>query len=303
MTSELHYLRAKNVVYAVDPSIPPQLIVSTPAEVIVETLDARGGRLRRPEDVELTAPDYRDKFPKANPATGPIAVEGADPGDVLTVEILAIELDDRGYTLVKPGFGVIQNMVERPVARICKIIDNKVQFGSYRLPIRPMIGVVATAPECEPRGTAYVGQHGGNLDCNLVAVGSKIHLPVRAKGGLLFIGDVHATMGDGEVSGSGFEVGARVRIRLTLMKGGAIEWPWLETGDLLVSLASGTTFDEASGIAVRAMLGLLVMRYGLSETDAYMLASICGDLRVNQACRSPVDVSVRFEFPKLAPVG
>ena len=300
MASCPQYLRAENVVYAIDPSMPPRLVVPAPAEVIVETLDSRGGRLRRLADVEVTAPDYRDKFPKTNPATGPIAVGGAEPGDVLSVEILAIDLNEVGYTLIKPGFGVIPDAVERPVARICAIADGMVQFGAYRLRVRPMIGVLATAPAGEPQGTAYVGRHGGNLDCNLIAVGSKVHLPVRVPGALLFVGDVHATMGDGEVSGSGLEVGARVRLRLTLTKGGALEWPWLETEDLLVTLASAPTFDEASEIAVRAMLRRLVERYGLSKVDAYMLASIRGDIRVNQACRSPIDVSVRFEFPKLA---
>lgn len=276
------------------------MTIAAPAEVIIETLDARGGRLRRAEDVEATAPNYGDRFPKTNPATGPIAIEGAEPGDVISAEILGIELQDTGYTLVKPGFGTIPDMVERPVARICRIEAGMLHFGALRLPIRPMIGVIATAPRGEPQGTAFVGRHGGNLDCNLVTIGSKIHLPVRVAGGLLFVGDVHATMGDGEISGSGFEIGAKVHLRLTLSKGPADEWPWVETGDLLVTLGSAPTFEEASDFAIRSMLALLMKRHALSATDAYMLMSIRGDLRINQACRSPVDASVRFEFPKLA---
>ena len=150
--------------------------------MIVATLDARAGRLRRPEDVEATAPDYRDRFPKANPATGPIFVEGAMPGDAIVAEILAIDLDERGYTLLKPGFGVFPDMVERPVARICDIADGAIGFGDLRVPLRPMVGVIATAPDGEPVGTAYVGRHGGNLDCNLIAAGAKVHLPVRVSG-------------------------------------------------------------------------------------------------------------------------
>jgi amidase len=105
-------------------------------------------------------------------------------------------------------------------------------------------------------------------------------------------------MGDGEISGSGFETGARVHLRLTLTKGGAPEWPWLETENVTATLASAPTFEEAAQLAVQSMLRLLVERHGMSETDAYMVMSICGDLRVNQACRSPIDVSVRFEAPK-----
>ncbi len=293
-------LPADDVVYAIDKAVPPRLSLTSPAEVIVATLDARAGRLRRPEDVESTAPDYRDRFPRANPATGPIAIDGAEPGDVLTAEILRIELDDRGYTLVKPGFGVLPEMVARPAARLCRIVDGAVEFGALRLPLRPMVGVIATAPDGEPVGTAYVGRHGGNLDCNLIAAGTRVHLPVRVPGALFFIGDVHAVMGDGEISGSGFEIGARIRLRLALQKGGATEWPWLETEDRIATLASAASFDEAAETAVRSMLGLLVARHGVSETEAYMLMSIRGDLRVNQACRSPIDASVRFEFPKLS---
>jgi amidase len=178
-----YHLAADEVVYAFDAALEPRLTIAPPAEVIIETLDARGGRLRRPEDVEATAPDYGDRFPKTNPATGPIAIAGAEPGDAISAEILGIELQDRGYTLVKPGFGTIPDMVDRAVARICRIEDGVMHFGALRVPVRPMIGVIATAPRGEPRGAAFVGRHGGNLDCNLVTVGSKIHLPVRVAGG------------------------------------------------------------------------------------------------------------------------
>jgi amidase len=293
-------LTADEVVYAIDASLKPRLTLAAPAEVVIATLDARGGRLRRPEDVEATAPDYRDRFPRTNPATGPIAIEGAELGDVLTVDILDIDLDDHGYTLVKPGFGVIPEMVERPIARLCPIVDGMLHFGDLRLPVRPMIGVVACAPSGEPRGTAFVGSYGGNLDCNLITIGSRVHLPVRVPGALFFVGDVHATMGDGEISGSGFEIAATVRLRLSLAKGGELDWPWLETENLVVTLASAPTFEQASDIAIRTMLRRLIETYAINEADAYMLMSIRGDLRVNQACRSPIDTSVRFEFPKLA---
>jgi amidase len=299
LPSNPYRLAADDVVFAFDASLQPKLTIAAPAEVVVATLDARAGRLRRAEDVETTAPNYGDRFPKTNPATGPIAIEGAEPGDIICADILGLELEASGYTLVKPRFGVLPDMVERPVARICPIVDGFLHFGALRVPIRPMIGVIATAPPGEPQGTAFVGRHGGNLDCNLVTVGSRIHLPVRVAGGLMFVGDVHATMGDGEISGSGFEIGAKVHMRLTLTKGGAGEWPWLETEDLLVTLGSAPTFEEASDIAIRSMLALLMKRHALSQTDAYMLMSIRGDLCINQACRSPVDTSVRFEFPKL----
>ena len=301
MQANPYRLTADEVVYAIDANVKPRLTLAAPAEVVIDTLDSRGGRLRRPEDVEATAPDYRDRFPRTNPATGPVAIEGAEPGDVLTAEILGIDLGDHGYTLVKPGFGVIADMVERPIARLCPVVDNAIHFGDLRLPVRPMIGVIATAPTEAPRGTAFVGSYGGNLDCNLITTGSKVHLPVRVPGALFFVGDVHATMGDGEISGTGFEIGARVHIRLALAKSRTLGWPWLETENLLVTLGSARTFEQASDIAIRAMLRRLTETYRINEVDAYMLMSIRGDLRINQACRSPVETSVRFEFPKLKP--
>jgi amidase len=296
---ERHHVFADKIAFALDANSEPRITLPAPVELIIETLDARGGRLQRPEDVEGTAPDYRERFPKTNPATGPIAIDGAEPGDVLTAEILDIELGDRGYTLVKPGFGLIPDMVERPIARICSIKNGILYFGNFRLPVRPMIGLIATAPEGEPQGTAFVGRYGGNLDCNLITIGAKVHLPVRVSGGLFFVGDVHAMMGDGEISGSGMEIDARIHLRLTLTKGGALDWPWLETESLIATLACASTFDEASVIVARSMLHLLVERHGISQSDAYMLMSIRGDLRVNQACQSPVDVSVRLEIPRI----
>jgi amidase len=295
----IHHLNARDVVYAIDENVEPRLTVEAPAEVLVETLDARAGRLRREEDVESTAPNYRDQFPRTNPATGPIAVAGATPGDVLRVDILGIHLSDHGYTLVKPGFGVISDMVERPVARLCPIVDNAIHFAGFRIPVRPMVGVIAAAPPGAPQGTAFVGDYGGNLDCNLITTGSTVFLPVRAPRALFYIGDVHAAMGDGEISGTAFEIGATVHARLSLLKGEPLDWPWVETEHLIVTLGTGRTFEEASDIAIQAMLSRLIATYRLSKIDAYMLMSIRGDLRINQACRSPVPTSVRFEFPKL----
>jgi amidase len=298
MQGDLMRLTRDEVGYAIDRNVPPRLTVDAPAEVVIETHDARGGNLRRPEDVEITAPDYRDRFPRTNPVTGPIAVTGAEPGDTVVVEVLDIDLDDRGYILAKPNFGVLRDFLVRPVARMCEVADGHVEVCGIRLPLRPMIGVLATAPEGEPRGTAYVGSYGGNMDCNLVAVGSCVRLPVQVEGGLLFVGDVHATMGDGEVNGSGVEFGARVKLRVNLEKRTGLKWPTVETRDMVACIASAPDFYDAAEIAVRNMVDRISQQLGVAPVDAYMLVSARGELRLNQACRSPVEVSVRVEFPR-----
>jgi amidase len=298
MSGATQRLTRDEVVYALDASLPPRMTVAPDTEIVFETHDARGGRLRRPEDVDATAPDYRDRFPRTNPATGPLAVIGAAPGDALVVDILDLALDERGYILTKPDFGILRNVVERPVARMCTVVDGRVDVCGVSLPLRPMIGVLATAPAGEPRGTAYVGSYGGNMDCNLITTGSRIRLPVQVRGGLLFVGDVHATMGDGEVNGSGVEFGGRVTLRVGLEKGTGLTWPTVETADTFACVAAAPDFYDAAAIAVRNMVERIAHDRGLSEADAYMLVSARADLRVNQACRSPIEISVRVEFPR-----
>ena len=297
--STLHRLGRERITYKFDATDAPLLEIDAPAELMIETHDARGGKLKRAEDVDLTAPDFRDPFPKTNPATGPVRVRGAAPGDALAIDVLGIELDDYGFLLVKPDFGLVRGLVNRPAAKIVNVRDGTIEFDKLRFPVRPMIGVMATAPDGAPIGTAYCGRHGGNMDNNRIAVGTRVHLPVRVPGASFYVGDVHASMGDGGVCGTGVEIGARVHLRVQLVRGAAREWPWMETPSLLIQAASAKTYEEASEIAVREMMGLLGARLGLAPADAFMLVSAIGDVRVNQACRSPIDVSVRVEVPKL----
>jgi amidase len=296
---DVHFLSRQRVVHAIDPDAAPLLEVAAPCELIVETHDARGGRLRRPEDVVTTAPDFSERFPRTNPATGPIRISDAEPGDVLTVEVLDIRLDSYGFVMVKPDTGLVRGLVNAPVAKVCPVEDGLIHFGDLRLPVRPMIGVLATAPADEAIATAHVGPHGGNMDCNRVTVGTKVHLPVRVPGAGFHVGDIHAAMGDAEVTGSGLEIGARVHLGLTVRKGGARHWPWMETPGLLITVGSAPDYETASEIAVREMMGLLTDRLGVTPVEAFMLLSVRGDVRVNQACRSMIDTSVRVEFPKL----
>lgn len=287
------------VVYAFDQDATPLLTIDAPSRLVFETHDARGGRLKRPDQVVETAPDFNDRFPKANPATGPVFVRGAEPGDTITVDIHAIDLDDYGFVLVKPDMGLVRDLTTEPLAKICPVADGVVHFGELRIPVRPMVGVIAVAPAGEPMATAYVGRHGGNIDSNRLGVGTRLHLPVQVTGGLVYVGDVHAAMGDGEVSGSGVEIGARVEVTIGLEKGTGRTWPHAETEDQLITIASAPSYEPASEIAVREMMALLEERLGLTATDAFMLISAIGDVRVNQACRSKIDTSVRVEMPKL----
>ncbi len=297
MVMPIHFLDRSTLAFAIDPDAPPRLKVTAPCEMMIETHDARSGKLRCPDDEPLTAPVFTDRFPKTNPATGPVHVAGAAPGDALVVEVLNIDLDDQGFVMVKPNAGLLTGLVNQTETKVLPVREGLVHFGHLRLPVRPMIGVMATAP-IEAIATAYIGRHGGNMDNNRLAVGTRIHLPVRVPGAQFYVGDLHATMGDGEISGSGVEIGGRVHLRLRLEKGAATEWPWMETDRVWITTAAAARFEEAAQIATRSMMDLIQAQLSVSASEAFALLSIAGDLKVNQLCLTGIGASARMEFPK-----
>jgi len=123
-------------------------------------------------------------------------------------------------------------------------------------------------------------------------------LPVFVDGALVYIGDVHARMGDAEATGTGVEICAQVKVRVDLAKDVRINYPYIETDEFLITTGTGGEFYKAARIAVDEMIKRLVELKGISQEEAYMLISIAGDVRLNQACNSPIDISVRVEFPK-----
>jgi len=296
---ELHYLDRSQVEYAFDTAHAPRITVEAPCEIMIETHNSRGGKLNKPEDEVTTRPNPNDKYPKSNPMTGPVGIVGAEPGDSLAVEIVSIEVDSQGYVGVFPEVGIVRDVVNQRTVTMLPIKDGQVHFNDLRLPLKPMIGAMACAP-LEPISVGLIGRHGGNMDNNRLAVGTTVHLPIYAPLGLFYVGDVHATMGDAEMCGSGAEIGARVHLRFKLEKGGAKEWPWLETADRWITTASAPHFEEAAEYATRSMIALLGERLGVSPADAFGLMSIAADLRINQYCNWPkLGTSVRVEFPKL----
>jgi amidase len=283
----LHYLDRSQVEYAFDATHAPRLTVEAPCEIMIETHNSRGGRLHKPEDEVTTRPNPNDRFPRSNPMTGPVGIAGAEPGDALAVEILSIEVDPVGYVGVFPEVGIVRDVVNERVVTMLPVKDGQVHFKDLRLPLKPI-------------SVGLIGRHGGNMDNNRLAVGTTVHLPIFAPMGLFYVGDVHATMGDAEMCGSGAEIGARVHLRFRLEKGGATDWPWMETPDRWITTASAPSFEEAAEFCTRSMIALLGQRLGVSPADAFGLMSIAADLRINQYCKAPkLGTSIRCEFPKL----
>ncbi len=292
-------LTSEYIVYNLDSRHASAITVDPPETIVVETLDARGGKLRKEEDVYWTAPDYSNSVPKVTPATGPIKVKGAQPGDAVKVKIEDISLDKQGFVLVKPNCGIIDDMVSEPIAKIITVKDGYLHFShDIRLPVKPMVGVIGTAPQKETPSTSMVGNWGGNLDNKRISPGATVFLPVFVDGALVYIGDVHARMGDAEATGTGVEISARVEVTIDLVKNARVSYPYIETDEFMITTGTGSEFYQAARIAVEEMIQRLQDLKGISQEEAYMLISIAGDVRLNQACKCPTDISMRVEFPK-----
>ncbi|GAB4437664.1 MAG: acetamidase/formamidase family protein [Anaerolineae bacterium] len=266
-----------------------------PGEAAVfETLDALGGRVKTHADA--LAVDIPPSM--GNPATGPVRVAGAEPGDTLGVTLLDIKLGDFGYGRVKGG-GVIFDEMRPPVANLTPIRDGMVLFNDrIRFRAHPMVGVVGVAPAGEPVHTFYPGPHGGNLDINEYAIGATIYLPVAAPGALLAIGDVHASMGDGELNAGGLDIDAEVTVEVSVHKGLGWRWPVIETPDAWCTCACAPTLAEAIRQATSDMTALLAQRLAMSREEAFILIGAAGHARIGQAAALPMDVTAYLRISK-----
>jgi amidase len=277
------------------PDAVPVATVAPGETVIFETQDAQAGEVRSYADaLSVSVP-----LERANPATGPVAVSDALPGDTLAVHIVAIRLGDRGLSRIKATRGVIVDQLSPPAARLMRVEDDMVHFDDrIRFPVRPMVGTIGTAPA---EGTVYSfhpGPHGGNLDINEVTVGATIYLPVAVPGALLALGDVHAIMGDGEVTGAGVDISAEVTVRPTLQQGLAWPRPVIESPTAWSTCASAPTLVEAIRLATEDMTNLLACRLQISREEAFILIGSAGDARIGQACQGPLDATAYIRISK-----
>jgi amidase len=240
---------------------------------------------------------------RVNSATGPIAVRGAEPGDSLIVEVLEINPGPRGAGMVIPGFGQLSAKVPGPVTRIFRVEGGMIHMNDrVSFPVRPMVGVIGCATDGEECINFLAGRHGGNLDNHLHGPGSIVYLPVQQPGGMLAIGDMHACMGDGEISGTGVEIDGDILIRVGLHKGAQGTWPVTELQDSWVT--HGTTLGDIGGaieLACEEAARLLVDHWGFSMADAFIFLSVACDVGIAQACQpSPASAIARVKVPKIA---
>lgn len=278
--------------FSFDKDLEPVLKVPSGETVRIRTKDCFGNQLQGPED-QLSEIDWE----AINPATGPIYVEGAVAGGTLKVHIDNIELDAQTSSCTGKDEGVCGDRFNDWATHFCKVEDGKVVWDErLSIPIAPMIGVIGVAPEGEPVNCGTPGKHGGNMDNTAIAAGATLYFPVAVDGALFGCGDMHAVMGDGEVSVSGAEVAGYATVTLTALPELSVPNPLIENDTHFGIIVSAESLDKAAELAVQQMVDLLASRTNESEADLVMLLSLVADVRVCQMVDP--EKTVRFMVPK-----
>ena len=286
-------IACKNSIYAFSKDNEPIQKISSGSQVIIETYDCFQNQITS-NDTEINSIDWN----QINPATGPIYVESAQPGDILAVKIDKIELSQEGVLTVGPNLGVMGHRLEKFEAKMIPIQDGKAIFNErLHIPLNPMIGVIGVAPEGEPVSCGTPGAHGGNMDTKLITEGATIYFPVFAEGALFALGDLHAAMGDGEVGVSGIEIPAKVTVTLEVIKGHSLKNPLLISEEGLAMIVSAPTLDEAAKTAVEEMIDFLLPYTDLTLSHLTMLMSAVGQSQISQIV-DPL-LTARFFVPKM----
>lgn len=278
--------------FSFDKDLKPVLKVPSGETVRIRTKDCFGNQLQGPED-QLSEIDWE----AINPATGPIYVEGAVAGGTLKVHIDNIELDAQTSSCTGKDEGVCGDRFSDWATHFCKVEDGKVVWDErLSIPVAPMIGVIGVAPEGEPVNCGTPGKHGGNMDNTAIAAGATLYFPVAVDGALFGCGDMHAVMGDGEVSVSGAEVAGYATVTLTALPELSVPNPLIENDTHFGIIVSAESLDKAAELAVQQMVDLLASCTNESEADLVMLLSLVADVRVCQMVDP--EKTVRFMVPK-----
>ncbi len=264
-----------------------------PGDIIdTRTFDCFGNVIQKPGDTLA-------KIKGDNPLTGPFYVTGAEPGDTLAVKILELTVDsNQGVGALAPGFGALNMtnytpMLHTPVPE--KIwfyaIDrakNEATFSALdgkfttRIPLHPFLGCLGVAPALESRGSVVPAEHGGNMDAPEASAGNTAYFPVTVRGALLYLGDGHAQMGDGEIAGTAIEVPMHARLQVDVIKGQKIAWPRFENAHEIMALGAYRPLDDALRIAFTELIGWIHSETGMSELDAYQLLSQVAKIHVTE---------------------
>jgi acetamidase/formamidase len=290
------HVRPEQYHLAWDRSIEPIATVASGDVVEFDANDAGNAQLTATSTVEdLKAVD----FSRVDQVNGPIAVEGAEPGDTLEIELLDFQPGDWGWTATFPGFGLLTDDFDEHALRITRLDGPHGELlPGARIPLAPFCGELGVAPPTEgAHSTIPPDVYGGNMDTKHLTAGTKLYLPVFAPGGRFSLGDGHAAQGDGEVCGTAIETAMRVQLRLTVRKDLHVTAPEFQTPGPLAQATNTGPYYATDGVgpdlmaaardAVRRMIDYLGRSHGLAPIDAYMLCSVTADLKISEIVDAP----------------
>ena len=293
-----------------DRSIAPVAHIAPGESLEFDVADASAGQL---SPSSLAGDITRLDFSKVNPVTGPIFIDGAQPGDILKVTLLSFLASGWGWTANIPGFGLLADDFREPALHVWSYdyaTLSPAAFGRWgNVPLKPFTGTIGVAP-AEPGLHSVVPPRrvGGNMDVRDICLGTELFLPVEVAGALFSVGDTHAAQGDGEVCGTAIESPMRVALKFDLIKQEPLAFPrfrtvgpvtrHLDAQGYEVTTGIGPDLMQAAAASVRSMLDLLGRRHGMPAIDAYMLCSVCGDLRISEIVDMPNWI-VSFYFPRI----
>jgi len=293
-----------------DNAIAPVLTVAPGETVEFHPMDASGGQLTRASSVADVA---RLDFGKVNPVVGPVFIDGAEPGDAIKVTLVAFGPSGWGWTANIPGFGLLADQFPDPALHVWTYDPVSMAPAMYgpggRVPLKPFAGTIGLAPaEPGPHSIVPPRRVGGNLDVRDLAAGVELYLPVEVAGGLFSLGDTHAAQGDGEVCGTAIESPMSAAVRFDLIKDADLAFPRFTTPGPVTRHLDAKGYEVATGVgpdlmaaarhALAGMIDLLGRQHGLSAVDAYMLCSVCADLRISEIVDQPNWV-VGLYFPRV----
>lgn len=291
-----HTLAAEPTHSVWDRSLKPRLHIHPGDEVQIECVDASGGQVHP----GMTAAEFLmiDRT-RIHALTGPIWIDGAEPGDVLEVDVLATRHSGWGWSSVIEGLGFLKERFRGPHLFHWELEgETSHSLAPAIVPLRPFLGVMGVArAEDGAFRTRPPGPFGGNLDVRELCAGSTLYLPVYNRGALFSCGDGHGAQGDGEVCINGIECPLDVTLRFNLHKRQPLAGPLVEanatyapdsSADAWVVVETGTDLAEAARGATNRMVDLLVSRWGFSAIHAYILCSVALRLRLSQVVNEPV---------------
>ena len=290
------HVRREQFHLAWDRSIEPIATVASGSVVHFDALDASGGQITAASTVKDLA---NLDFSRVDQVNGPVAVEGADPGDTLEIELLDFQPADWGWTANIPGFGLLADDFPDAALSISRLAGGMADFmPGIRIPLAPFCGELGVAPHVEGAlSTIPPDIFGGNMDTRHLTAGTKLYLPVFTPGGKFSLGDGHAAQGDGEVCGTAIETPMRALVRLTVRKDLHVTGPEFLTAGPLAARTNigpfyatdgvGPDLREAAKDAVRRMIEYLGRAHGMRPIDAYLLCSVACDLKISEVVDIP----------------